>query len=74
MTGTASREELLTAIRDKCIDCMGSDPGVRRRIRACRTPECSLFPFRPYQDDDGKQFGLGMDRKDGAVQLDLFHG
>lgn len=70
MTGTASREDLLAAIRDKCLDCMGSDPGVRRRIRECRTPECSLFPFRPYQVESRRKAG----GEQTAVQLDLFHG
>lgn len=45
----AAREDLLAAIRAKCLDCMGSDAGVRRRIGECGSTECGLYPFRPYQ-------------------------
>jgi hypothetical protein len=45
-----------TAIDAKCFDCIGGgyDLGWRWSIGNCVSPDCSLYPFRPFQGMFGK--------------------
>ena len=40
------KRDALTAIRLKCIDCMGNGPGARRLVETCKSTDCPLYPFR----------------------------
>lgn len=40
------RRDPLSAIRAKCMDCMGNGPGVRALVERCRSTGCALHPFR----------------------------
>ncbi len=37
------------AIKQFCKDCMG---GVTAEVRRCTSPECPLFAFRPYTNEE----------------------
>ena len=37
------------AIRAKCWDCEGREPGWQRRVRTCVVKDCPLYHVRPYQ-------------------------
>ena len=43
MSGPCSRTDVLRAIREQCIECMG---GQIEEIRRCSSRGCSLYPFR----------------------------
>lgn len=36
-------EGLLKAIRRKCLDCCC---GSKKLVKACKTPDCALYPYR----------------------------
>lgn len=38
-----SEEELLRAIRRKCLDCCC---GSKKMVKHCKTDDCSLYPYR----------------------------
>jgi hypothetical protein len=50
------------AITAKCFDCEGrnADTGLRWRIGNCTIPDCPLYGFRPYQDQEGKEMPSTM--------------
>ena len=52
------KRDALTAIRLKCIDCMGNGPGARKLVETCRSPDCPLYPFRSLRAlQEGKTEG-----------------
>ena len=40
---SVSEEELLRAIRRKCLDCCC---GSKKMVKVCKTYDCSLYPYR----------------------------
>lgn len=42
-----------TAIKAKCIDCMGYED-VKTRVSECASEICPLWPYRPYQKSKAK--------------------
>lgn len=49
--GTASPR---MAIKAKCLDCQGFDPGSTEGIRDCTITSCPEWNYRPYQIAKGK--------------------
>ena len=46
MEGNRRKRDPLTAIKAKCLDCMGNGPGARALVERCRSTDCALHPFR----------------------------
>jgi len=53
-----------TGINAKCYDCMGSgaDTGWKWMIGNCECKDCSLYPFRPYQNMHGKKLPKALEK------------
>lgn len=43
MLTSVGAEDLLRVIRRKCLDCCC---GSKKMVKACKTPDCALFPYR----------------------------
>ena len=51
---SATKTELLKAIKENCLQCEGEeDPCVRWRIANCLVPGCTLRPYRPFKHLEG---------------------
>jgi len=50
----ADPKSLRKAITAFCFECMGGDgePGARKHVRGCTSPNCPLFRVRPWQQAD----------------------
>ena len=44
---TVSLNDILIAIRKKCLDCCGSQS---KYVKACRSKDCPLHPFRCVEE------------------------
>jgi len=44
---TTSLNDILVAIRKKCLDCCGNQS---KYVKACRSKDCPLYPFRCVEE------------------------
>ena len=51
----ATKVELLSAIRRKCLDCSG---GVRNEVKGCKIRDCPLYQYRANALRDEEQISL----------------
>lgn len=58
-------DELLTVIREKCMDCSG---GSRKMVERCEVRNCPLYPYRSRQAMGAAGDGRGPVKG----QIDLF--
>ena len=55
---TPNKKELLSAIRQKCLDCSG---GMRSEVKNCRIRDCPLWPYRSNALEDELQQQIRME-------------
>jgi hypothetical protein len=48
----ATKDELLRAIRENCMDCCG---GSRKNVKNCRIDTCPLWPYRTSEKARDKE-------------------
>jgi len=51
----ATKAELLSAIRRKCLDCSG---GMRNEVKGCKIRDCPLHPYRANALREEEQVSL----------------
>lgn len=57
----ATLEDVLKAVRRKCLDCCGNEV---EEINGCPVEECPLYPYRPhYKERTPKPRGLRKRKK-----------
>lgn len=61
---TPTPDELMTAIRIKCLDCSG---GSRKMVESCELKACPLYPYRSKQ-----AMGMAGEKVQVKGQIDLF--
>ena len=61
---TPTPDELMTAIRIKCLDYSG---GSRKMVESCELKECALYPYRSKQ-----AMGMAGEKAQVKGQIDLF--